>query len=158
MADATGVKMNILRIPPEMILKLWPLIEPQIEKAFKYSQGENNTFDIFKLLMEPEVSQCWIVFDENKNPINVTITRINIYGSYKALCIVTTTSVGDSSFDSYKHMHDEFYNFAQEKGLSRIEMYGRKGWKKKLTSIEGPNGESYKEIYTTMSMDVITQE
>ena len=124
MADATGVKMETIKLTPRAVLKLWHVIEPQVAKALEHGQGESDTFDVFNWLMNPEYGQCWVVFSEDKKPLNITITRINAYGQHRSLCIVLTASIEkgkvntfndkDKSQVPYKIMHDKLYDFAKE--------------------------------------------
>jgi hypothetical protein len=156
--------METLKMNPRAILKLWQFIEPQIQKALDISQGESDTFDVFTWLMNPDYAQCWIVFDEDKQPLNVTVTRINTYGQHRSLCIVTTTCINegdvntfnseDKTQEPYRIMHEKLYEFAKEKKLKRIELYGRPGWKRLLKQVQGLKEENYKNVYTVMSMDI----
>ena len=156
--------METIKLTTRAVLKLWHVIEPQIEKALKHSQGESDTFDIFNWLMSPDYAQCWVVFNEDKKPLNVTITRINAYGQHRSLCIVATASfeqgkvntfnTRDESQEPYKVMHEKLYDFAKENKLKRIELYGRPGWKRLLKDVYGKYGEYYEQVYTVMSMDI----
>lgn len=164
MADATGVKMETIKLTPRAVLKLWHVIEPQVAKALEHGQGESDTFDVFSWLMNPEYGQCWVVFSEDKKPLNITITRINTYGQHRSLCIVLTASIEEGKVNTfndedksqvpYKIMHDKLYDFAKENKLKRIELYGRPGWKRLLKDVYGKYGEYYEEVYTVMSMDI----
>jgi len=144
--------MKVARLTPEDILKNWPVIESSIQKSLKHSVSESSTFDIFQWLMNPDYAQCWVVFDDNNNLINISVTKINKYAQHISLHIVTTTSVGKINWDAYKEAHHVIEDYARSIGAVRVEAYGRPGWKRKIKKLNGKHGETYKESYTVISM------
>ena len=55
---------------------------------------------------------------------SMLITQINLYPRAKALDFVA--AVGD--LDDWREIHDEAIAFADEKNISLIRAYGRRGW------------------------------
>jgi len=145
--------MKATLLSPEHVLKYWPLLEPEIQKALNYSSSESTTYDVFLTCLNPEKGQCWVIFDDEDKLINVTTTQINIYDQYKTLHIRTTTSVGKIKLKDYIKYHRLLEAFAKEIGAVRIEMRGRPGWKRVLGKlIQGKQEETYEHQYTVMSM------
>ena len=97
--------MKVIQLDPKAIIDYWETIEGAIARALKTSVGESSTYDYLRWLMSPEEYQCWVVFDEEDTPVNISITRINYYAQHKSLHLVTTTGINGGKWETYKEAH-----------------------------------------------------
>jgi hypothetical protein len=146
--------MEVIHLEPSSIIEHWNLIEPAIQKSLKHGVNESTTYDYLRWLQDPTQYQCWVVINEEKVTVNVSVTKINHYANHKALHLITTTSTNGGKWDAYKHAHHVIEDYARQQGCRRIEMYGRKGWSKILNKLKGSQGESYNETYVVHSMEL----
>lgn len=125
------------------ILDYWEFLSRKIYAALDTGQGESSPVDICRKALNNQ-AQIWVIQDE-EGIKNVTVTEILQYSQHKTLHIITTTGDG---WKEYKEEHKELEKYAKDIGAVAIEMWGRKGWLRKLE----PMG--YKEAYTVMRMEI----
>lgn len=86
----------------------------------------------------------WIVFEDD-NPLIVIVTSFVQYPHTKRLLYYLV--VGDK-IDKCLYLHDEIVKDAVYHGCSEIEIFGRRGWIKKLKSL------GYKLEYVAMTAKI----
>jgi hypothetical protein len=149
--------MEVILLTPQKVVEHWRTIEPAIALALKSSVGESTTYDYLTWLQDPEHYQCWAVQDEEKI-VNISLTKINRYATHNSLHLITTTGINGGRWDSYKTAHHTIEQFARDRDCRRIEMYGRKGWSRILSRLEGAKKEKYREVYVVHSMELNNEE
>ena len=82
-----------------------------VSNALSHGTGDVTSFGLFRECLE-NISQCWILEDEDGIIKGCAITRLNDVGLNKGLKL--------------------FEHFAKGVGCKHLSMYGRKGWSKIL--------------------------
>ena len=142
--------MRTAMLTPEEVLKFWPSLQIEIEKALEHSVGESTSYDIFKKI-QSGVAHCWIVLDEEDKLQNVSVTEILQYSQHKTLHIITSSGKG---WDAYKYAHHTLEDFARYNECKNVSFWGRKPWERMLQKLEGQNGEKYTTSYVVMHMEL----
>ena len=125
------------------------MVKDGIEEAMEKGNGETSLFSLYQKLILDH-AQLWVVLDKEEIVATATTEIIN-YESYSTLHIITTTGKG---WDEYSYLHNELEEFAKHKGCRETQIWGRKGWEKKLDKLTGKNGKKYKHTYSVFSMEV----
>ena len=142
--------LKLVLLTPENIVEYWHLIKESIEDALKKGTGESSLFDIYKKLINGN-AQAWVVLKDDKDMVAVATTEFIEWSQYKSLHLITVTGEG---WDEYKYLHAELEQFAKDSGCKDVQVWGRKGWEKKLEKLDGKNGSKYKHTYSVFSMEV----
>lgn len=109
----------------------WSVIEPMVSNALSHGTGDVTSFGLFRECLE-NISQCWILEDEDGIIKGCAITRLIQYENYKELVIVTLTGKGILNDVGLNKGLKLFEHFAKGVGCKHLSMYGRKGWSKIL--------------------------
>lgn len=140
---------KVILLSPEEVMQYWNLLEKPIEEARETGHGESSLFDLYKKFINNH-AQVWLVMDEG-DIISVTTTEIMNYAQYKSLHIITCTG---TNWEEWNHLHSELENFAKHHGCKDIQIWGRKGWERKLKNFKGQQDETYKHTYSVFSMEL----
>jgi|TARA_B100001094_G_scaffold64951_1_gene60958 hypothetical protein len=139
-------------ISPQEVLKLWPTLEPQIQKSLDHGEGEYSTFDIFRKALD-NLMQIWVTVGADNELNCVTVTQVSVYPEYKSLQILCLTVINQTVND----MKDQFHcleDFAKQNGCSSLRVWGRKGWERKLRSLKSKQGNEFKTRYYVYSQEI----
>ena len=147
----SGIFMSLHLLSAEEILTYWPQISPHIDVALEHSVGEITTFQTFKHAMNGQM-HVWIYVDQNKIT-SAFATRFLIFDNCKSLQIMTCGgAVAD--WEITQSVHSIFEQFAKKNKCQNIQIWGRKGWVKRMENITSESGTKYKPLYTVISMEI----
>lgn len=151
MTDETSEFRSALLTPPQ-VLEYWPTLEPHIVKALAVGVGEMTPFDICSQAMN-SLMQVWVTLDSQNNLGCVTVTRTLQYPSSKHLQIVCLTAV----HHSVNQMADQFHTletYAKQNGCQSLQVWGRKGWQRKLRAFRSIEGHPFKTQYLVFDQEL----
>ena len=138
---------------PQEVLKLWPQIEPDIEKALAHSILELTAFHICKQAISGHI-HIWLTIDADNKIVCTTTTRfLNYPNDKKALQIITCTAK-DRKWIEFFEQHKSVEDFARQSGCSCIQVWGRKGWQRQLKKLTSSVGSQYETLYYVYNMEI----
>jgi len=131
-------------IRSENIEGWWPLVKEYLTDALEYGLGEYNIDDIKKSCLSRDM-QLWVKFDR-EGVRGAFITKISKYPQKNLLCVIL---LGGEEFIEWRDEADALLNaFGKEHSCEYVELFGRKGWGKMLSSID------YKEITRLFAKEI----
>ena len=145
------MKYKSTLLKPEDVLKIWPSLSAHIEKAIEHSAGELNLFDIAQAAINGH-NHIWVTFSGN-TLTTVIVTRFLEYPRTKTLQIMTCSGAIED-WDGWTEHHRILENFAKSNGCSAIEIWGRRGWGRRLKHLTSQIGNTYKPLYYVYSMEI----
>lgn len=137
---------------PEEVLKLWPELEPHIEAALDHSVGEMTTFDVCLLALVEKV-HIWVTRDTDNALVSVIVTRFNTHMRGKHMQIMTCGGK-IQGWDAWTAHHKTLETFARENGCSAIQIWGRKGWERRLRHLTSDTGNKYEPLYHVYNLEI----
>jgi len=143
--------MKLHLLCAEEILNYWPQISPHIDAALEHSAGEITTFQTFKQAMNGQM-HVWVYVDQD-TITSAFATRFLIFDNRKSLQIMTCGgSIAD--WKVTQPVHSIFEQFAKDNECQNIQIWGRKGWVKRLENVTSKSGTKYKPLYNVISMEI----
>lgn len=139
-------------LKPQDILKKWHILEPHVESALGHSVGEMTSFDIALLAMI-EKAHIWLTVDQNDSIASVIVTRF-IEQTRRKTMLIQTCGGSVEEWDAWTAHHDTLIKFAQDNRCSSIQIWGRKGWQRRLRHLTNDTGRSYKHLYQVYNMEI----
>lgn len=138
----------IIRVPPDYLDGLWPVVSLRIEVALRHAQGELNVADVLELAKKGEAQVWTINGKDSKQLYGVAVTQVVNYPQMRAVRIVT---LGGHSLDKWaRNLNDAIEDFAREHGARRLEAFGRKGLVKMLEEL------AFRPAYVALVKEVET--
>lgn len=138
--------MEIVMLPPELVLKHWFTISSLLEKALDKGQGETTLTDHMRNILNND-THCWIIGDDNYNIVGAGLTKINQYAEYKTLHIIVFSG---NDIKEQSKVFPTVEEFARQIGCKAIEQWGRPGWAKELPKYV----PGFKQAYVVMKKDL----
>lgn len=119
--------MESVAIHPSLLEKVWPLVEPLIDRVCRFG-GEYQPSTVLLKCLNTE-AQLWCIFDDGR-PIGAAVTEI-IDKDLRRDCNIwlCAGSYSDQARDSLLR---EIEDWARKVGCERVQLVGRRGWEKKL--------------------------
>jgi hypothetical protein len=139
-------------LSPNEILKVWHLIEADIEKALDHGINEITILDMCKQALNNKIF-IFITLDRDKKIVCTTTLRFLNYGSVKTCQIITNTTNG-IPLKQVEHDHRVFEDFARDNGCSHMQVWGRKGWQRRLKSLSSRQDNRYETLYYVYNMEI----
>ena len=139
-------------LSPNEVLKVWHLIEADIEKALKHGINEITILDMCKQALSNKIF-IFITLDRDNKIVCTTTLRFLHYGSVKTCQIITNTTNG-IPLKQVEHDHQVFEDFAKQNSCSHMQVWGRKGWQRRLQSLTSRQGNKYKPLYYVFDMEI----
>lgn len=143
---------NLYLLTPADVLAQWPIIKPHVDSALAHSVGEITTFQLFQQAMSGQV-HVWVYLDKATQITAVLSTRFLQYENRKSLQIMTCGGA-IKNWDIWLSHHHVFENFGKKNGCSSIQIWGRKGWGRKVAKVKSQTGKSYKPLYHVFDMEI----
>lgn len=138
-------------LKPEEVLQHWSKISHDIEAALEHSIGELTTFDVARDALNGD-SHVWVTFSGNTQ-VSVLVTRFLNYKRTRVLQIMTCGGSIDQ-WDAWTNQHSVIEDFAKINNCSAIQIWGRKGWGRRLQHLKSKAGHPYKPLYHVYSMEI----
>jgi len=112
----------------------WPLVQEYLISALKYSLGEYSIGDI-KSACKSKNMQLWV--EMGKKAEGACVTKINQYPQKKVLVVLLAGGeiFGDRNFQLIEESEGLLTRFAKEKNCDYIQLFGRRGWIKKMNKL-----------------------
>lgn len=142
---------NSTLLKPEDVLTYWPKLSPHIKSAIEHSGGELSLFDVAQGAINGQ-NHIWVTFSGDKL-ITVIVTRFLDYQRTKMLQIMTCGGAIED-WDGWTEHHRILEDFAKSNGCSAIEIWGRRGWGRRLKHMTSRKGDTYKPLYYVYSMEI----
>ena len=117
-------------VNPEDIPNIWADIQPLVEKALDHSEGNMNTYDALRLLLNGR-QQLWVGYTESSIDC-AGITEIIPYPRHKILRIITFSTKSGHDLDLWRTQLGAVEEFGIACGCTRLEAWTRKGLAEKL--------------------------
>lgn len=109
-------------------LEYWPIAKEYLKPSIDMNRGALTEDDVYQLVKDKDM-QLWGV--HNGDLKAVFVTQIVEYLRTKRLRLVL---IGGHEMDGWEAIvSDAMDRFAKENGCSGIELWGRKGWLKRLS-------------------------
>lgn len=137
---------------PQDILKKWHILEPHVESALDHSVGEMTSFDIALLAMI-EKAHIWLTVDQNDSIASVIVTRF-IEETRRKSMLIQTCGGSVEGWDAWTAHHNTLVKFARNNKCSSIQIWGRKGWQRRLRHLTNDTGHSYEPLYHVYNMEI----
>lgn len=122
-------------IKGENIEAWWPLVQEYLITALEYGLGEYSIGDIKKACLTRDM-QLWV--EIGKEVEGALITKINNYPQKKVLVMMLAGGkvFADNNFKIIEESEELLTRFAKEKGCTYIQLFGRRGWIKKMNKLQ----------------------
>ena len=121
-------------IKGESVEVWWPLVEEYLNAALEHSLGEYSITDI-KSACKSKDMQLWA--EIGKEVEGALVTKINNYPQKKVLVMMLAGGkvFADNNFKIIEESEELLTRFAKEKGCEYIQLFGRRGWVKKMNKL-----------------------
>jgi len=139
-------------LSPSEVLKVWHLIEADIEKALAHGINEIPILELCKQALANKIFIFITLNRDNKIVCTTTLRFLN-YGSVKT-CQIITNSTNGIPLKQIEHDHRVLEDFAKANGCSHMQVWGRKGWQRRLKSMSSRSGNKYKPQYYVFDMEI----
>ncbi len=139
-------------LAPHDILEKWHILRPHVESALGHSVGEMTSFDIALMAMI-EKAHIWLTVDKNGSIASVIVTRF-IEQTRRKTMLIQSCGGSVEEWDAWTAHHDTLVNFAKDNRCSSIQIWGRKGWQRRLRHLTNDTGHSYKPLYHVYNMEI----
>ena len=149
---AETTEFRTVLLSPNEILKVWHLIEADIEKALTHGINEITILEMCRQALSNKIFIFITLNRDNKIVCTTTLRFLN-YGSVKTCQIITNTTNG-IPLKQVEHDHQVFEDFAKTNGCSHMQVWGRKGWQRRLQSLTSRQGNKYKTQYYVFNMEI----
>ena len=133
--------MTFYCVPKTEFDQVRPAVNAWLEKGQKHLDGQYTINGIWRDL-ENNVLQLWI-YMENHQVMMVTLTAILEYDTYKACLISFITG---KKRQKWLHYLKTIEHWAKQIGCTKMELLGRKSWRRILSDWTTPKIYLEKEI------------
>lgn len=124
----------------------WPDVEPLLQRAIKYSDDKFDTQSIYEALIARDM-QLWVATTATHEIKAFAITEIVDYPTKTVMLIMFAAGFQMEKWLHYIHV---LKRYAYHHKCDSIEIYGRKGWAKKLAKY------GYEQIHAVYRLDLTT--
>lgn len=118
--------MKVLPVQTEDVPLVWHLAAPLIQKAIDKTSDFFRVDDV-RALVEAQKAQLWLVVD--KEPVAAWVTTVERSPSNTRVRVMWC---GGEDSDEWLPLFEGVENWARSIGASKLTIFGRKGWIKKL--------------------------
>ncbi len=122
---------------------VWNEIEPYLNDALSYGQGEHTKQEIYNALCGRDM-QLWVAYNDS-GCLAMCITQIHYFPRCKRLSLLYA---GGEEMETWVHHWHTIKEWAKEQGCTKCRFYGRDGWQKKFKCF------GFKKIYTVLEADL----
>mgnify|MGYP003119315890 FL=1 len=141
--------MNFIKIQPQSIELIWPLVKDLVQKPVNQNLGEFNLEDVYNWLTNGYM-HLWIIGNEEEILVAV-VTEFVAYPRETRLRIVLAGGKKnnmDKWFDIFWDKDSEIHKFAKKNNVKRFEVCGRDGWLRVLARV------GFKKFCTVLTREV----
>lgn len=138
-------------LKPEDVLKHWSNLSSHIEKALEHSGGEISLFDVAQAAINGQ-NHIWVTFSGTELT-TVIVTRFLEYQRTKMMQIMTCSGLIED-WDGWTEHHRILEDFGKDNGCTAIEIWGRKGWGRRLRHLTSRSGNTYAPLYYVYKMEI----
>ena len=141
--------MKFIKVEPQSVNILWPLVKDLIQKPVNQNLGEFNLEDVYNWLTNGYM-HLWIIGNEEEILVAV-VTEIVTYPRETRLRIVLAGGKKNNMnrwFDIFWDKDSEIHKFAKKNNVKRFEVCGRDGWLRVLAKV------GFKKFCTVLTREV----
>ena len=126
----------------------WSLVEEYLISALEQSLGEYSIEDIKEACKSKDM-QLWA--EIGKEVEGALVTKINNYPQKKVFVMMLAGGkvFADNNFKIIEESEELLTRFAKEKGCTYIQLFGRRGWVKKMNKLQ------YKHNRVVLTKEII---
>lgn len=139
--DGTVKEIQLVGVPYSSIDDVWVSVEPMLQKGIEHGDGELDTRDILRLLLE-RAMQLWVLWDYAED--RVVMAGVTEIVNYPKMKVCRAVVLGGERLGEWMNYIQEIETWAKNKGCERMEAYGRRGLAKKMEDI------GYSNTYVVM--------
>ena len=142
--------MKFIKIQPQSIELIWPLVKDLIQKPIDFNLGEFNLEDVYNWLTNGYM-HLWIIGNEEEILVAV-VTEFVTYPRETRLRIVLAGGKKNNMnrwFDIFWDKDSEIHKFAKKNNVKRFEVCGRDGWLRVLAKV------GFKKFCTVLTLSLI---
>tara|TARA_R110000868_G_C10637928_1_gene743848 strand:- start:88 stop:519 length:432 start_codon:yes stop_codon:yes gene_type:complete len=136
--------IQVSMVPKQYVPTCWPMIEPFLEKAAKYTYGRYTVDDIYDSIVDYDY-ELWVAFEDNEIK-GAVVTNSVTYPKRKLLCMSFCGGVGLKDWKD--PMLAILQRYARDTGCDGIEATARRGWAK-VFQLDG-----YKSNWVTFELPI----
>lgn len=118
--------MDITGVKSEHIPLIWPEVQPFLESALFYSEGEYHISDIYNLLMYHKM-QLWVA----TLPDGLHGCAVTEILNYPQKQICSMVLMAGHSLDAWEQIADMIEQWAYDEGCDLVRNCARPGWKRR---------------------------
>ena len=139
--------MKITDINTKDIDLVWPLVAEYLHSAVQEANGEYDLQDIYDALQK-NMMRLWVTYDDFGIVKAAAVCTINFF-PHKKICFIMFT--GGVNVDEWctDQTLSAIESWAKENGASTMQVFGRKGWIKKLKPL------GFKEKYWVLTKELL---
>jgi hypothetical protein len=118
-------KLELIRVPPEEVDDLWPLIEPLVAKSLKRACGRVSLASLREGAMAGHYG-IFLVGGPGYGVVAVAATEILVFPAKRVLSVFLYSGERRQAM----HLWPKVYEHAREMGCSEVQIAGPKAWGK----------------------------
>lgn len=123
--------MKLAQVPPDLIEPMWPMIGSHLEKAIAFSGGADTVEATVGDIMAKR-KQLWVAGEEGAPITAVAVTKLQQYPSGLKEASILHIGGDDGSLKDLLDLRAELEAWAKVEGCTRVRIYGRLGWARRL--------------------------
>lgn len=120
---------RLFAVIPEKIDEVWKDAKPFVERAVEYADGMYTVEYVYQSIKKSQM-QLWLIF-KNEGLVCACVTQVFPYPSQKVLLILFA---GGNGVDEWLPLIKTILDWGKSLGCEISQIWGRKGWIKKLRS------------------------
>lgn len=123
--------MQIGYVLSEQVGDVWDRVIGWVDEVCDVSNGRSTPAETLDQCLKG-MAQLWIAFDpDTMEPYGYAVSRIVEYPKLRMLLV---EQLGGKEFDAWEYpIHDALVKMAQFNDCNGLELWGRKGWVRKMT-------------------------
>jgi hypothetical protein len=142
--------MKTILLTPDEAVQYWHELAPLLQKSIDHGQQESTLTDYLRKVLNYQ-AQLWVFFDNDNCMKGCGLTQFLDYSTHKTLHIIACTG---NNWDTWAKGYYDVEDFARKHGCKRVEMWGRKGWLRRLPKVI----PGWEQAYVVMTKEIEPKE
>jgi hypothetical protein len=127
--SSSSDELALVRIPPEKVAGVWPLVAPLLEKPIRMLDGALTEKTVYERGISGHF-QIWAVLERDGTLLASMVTQVLLHEACAPTCVAML--LGGRQMDRWLYLIGELEAWATQEGCGAIELGGRKGWSRVL--------------------------
>ena len=133
LAEPPADEAKLVPIHPADLMRYVSVVVPLLEPAIQRG-GDMSATDMFREVIAGNL-QLWVI-QKGGQTMGACVTRLGVRPMRK---VATVLYVGGVNMPDWLHLLEQIEGWAKAVGATRMEVVGRKGWKRVLTGYRADN-------------------